>query len=323
MKKPKLRNTPEPLFVHGIQKTGTSTLVGILNSHPEVFLLYETRMDKTLISKYGNHLLKHLPEARPLFRDTPNIATPYLQLAELLYKKKPNVSYRYVGDKLTSLDAKTTQQTAPHKVIYLIRDVRTWLCKEQIVKKYRTDLDIVVPAVEYLRYYIESFKTRRALHLRLEDLITNNDQVLIELSKFLELDFSQYSQDWWNRIGKYSESDPKTFVAWYSGHVSSRVKPDSFDTKVTLAPHPFWDSFLPLFDKYFNSESKRFSTQSLNSDLQSLESFKTYAPVPLENAYSDILTQKFREATHPDPQPSKIIRLKKRIVKLQKKIGIK
>ena len=54
----------QTLFVQGVQKTGTSTLVGILNCHPQVFLMYETDLNRTMISNYGNQILERLPQAR-------------------------------------------------------------------------------------------------------------------------------------------------------------------------------------------------------------------------------------------------------------------
>ncbi|MCB0630489.1 MAG: sulfotransferase [Saprospiraceae bacterium] len=290
---PMLPNTPQPLFVHGVQKTGTSTLVGMLNSHPQVFLLYETRMDKSVISKYGNQILAQLPEARKFFRNSLNIGEPYLNFASLLAEHNPKAHYRYIGDKIISLDPQETQRTIPHKVIYVLRDVRTWLCKEQIVRYYRTDLDVVPPAIDYLRYVIGSFQSPNALHIRLEDVILHNTDVFSQLSDFLGLDFSGYSDQYWKGVGQYEENDPKSYVRWFAGHPSSKVKPTGLDTQVEPLSHPFWQEYLPLFDKYFEAKSTAaFSLSDMNDDLCKLDTLMNYSPLPLEQCYKNISTKR-------------------------------
>lgn len=286
-------NKTEILFVHGVQKTGTSTLVGMLNSHPQIFLLYETRMDRTTISKYGNQLLEHLPEARKFFRNNLDAGAPYLQLARLLTQHNPLTNYRYIGDKVISLDPLETQRVNPYKVIYAIRDARTWLCKEQIVKYFRTDIDVVPPAIDYLRYLIKSYQSTNALHIRLEDIVEKNDYVVSQLSTFLDLDFSGHSEKWWESLGQYSEKDPKNYIRWFNGHYSSKIKPSKLDTEVELLPHPFWQEYLPLFDKYINLKNEMdLSEGEMKEDLRQLETFMNHSPLPLEVCFKNINTQK-------------------------------
>ena len=46
------------LFIVGAHKTATSTLVGMLNCHPDIFILYETALNQSLISRHGRRFLK-------------------------------------------------------------------------------------------------------------------------------------------------------------------------------------------------------------------------------------------------------------------------
>src|SRR5690625_6262107 len=70
----------------------------------------------------------------------------------------------------------------------MMRDLRSWLIKESIIKYYRTDLDVVVPAVEYLRYILETHLYTHAARIRMEDLIQQNEATIGKLSEFLKLE---------------------------------------------------------------------------------------------------------------------------------------
>jgi hypothetical protein len=284
-----------PLFIQGPQKTGTSTLVGILNSHPEIFLLYETRMDQSSISKYGNQLLEKIPEARKYFRTPADISEPYLALGEYLSRTFPDRNYRYVGDKVISLNYQETWKKKPNKTIYTIRNIRTWLAKEQIVRYFRTDLDIVSPCIDYLRYLIGSYLHPDRIHIQLEDILQNDQEVISRISDFLDLDLSIYTREWWKTIGIYDENDPKSFTRWYEGHQSSRIKPDKPDTVVELTDREFWQDYLPLFDKYFQgSDQREFPPEEIQVDLGLLNDFNRYSPLTLTDAYQDINTERFQ-----------------------------
>ena len=57
------------LFVIGLMSTGTSSLVGLLNSHKNIFVMYEVDLKNNFISKYGKQILRSLPESRPFFNE--------------------------------------------------------------------------------------------------------------------------------------------------------------------------------------------------------------------------------------------------------------
>jgi len=284
----------EIIFIQGAHKTGTSTLVGILNCHPEIFILYEVGVYETKVSKYGNQLLTGLPEARRFFRNCSDIGIPYRNLATYLNKRVTDKSYRYVGDKIVSLDPDKTQHISAHKAIYAMRDLRTWLCKKQIIRIYRTDLDVIPVAIDYLRYIIGTHKHSNCLRIRLEDMVTRNNQVLSSLSSFLDLDLVVHADHWWVNIGQYNNDDPKRFIQWFGAHPSSNVRPYKVDTEIEIAPNPFWDNILPLFDKYYYSDAQvSYGINEINDDLEQLEGLMMYSPLPLEKCYHHISTQGF------------------------------
>ncbi len=282
-----------PLFVHGLQKTMTSTMVGFLNSYPDVFVLYETGMGTLPVSKYGEALLKFDPDIRRLFHSHEDIGAPYRQLGALLHAKRPESKYKYVGDKFISFDPALSQPSSEHKTIYMIRDVRTWLCKEQTVSYYRTDIDIVAPAVSLLKYLIKASAYSNSIIVRMEDFLKDNANEVARIENFLGI-CSNSDQPWWQTIGKYPDDDPKSSQQWSWGHFSSTVKPGSLDTKVTAKPHAFWDDYIPVFNRYFEtSRANPIDQDQVQTDLELANGLMKYSQLPLEDAFSNIETRMF------------------------------
>ena len=118
----------EIIFIIGAHKTATSTLVGMLNCHPEIFLLYETELYQPHISRHAKRFLAQYPDARFLFRSSEDLHALYSQLQEFL--KSKGYPYKYVGDKLPGLNANFHVSLNAFKVIFSVRDIRTWLGKD-------------------------------------------------------------------------------------------------------------------------------------------------------------------------------------------------
>ena len=186
------------LFIAGAHKTATSTLVGMLNCHPDIFILYETALYEPHITRHGKRFLAQYPDARYLFRSSEDISYLYSQLREFLAAK--GYRYKYVGDKLPGLDPEFLGTLGAFKVIFTVRDVRTWLCKNLVVRKYVTEHDIVPSAIDYCACFLNSFKLSHAFHVRMEDLIANNGTLIQGMGQFLELDLHDHLKTWWDKI---------------------------------------------------------------------------------------------------------------------------
>jgi hypothetical protein len=281
----------ELLFVQGVKKTGTSTIVGILNCHPEIFVLYETMLNNSMISKYGNQILSRYPEARQFFRSNKDFGVSYLEFLSFLEKKNPSYRYRYFGDKIISIDPDKIRTNCKFKIIFALRDIRTWLIKEQIQGDYRTDLDLVPATLDYLYYCIGSIRRPNSIRVRLENLVKHNQDEVNRIARFLNVDLSAYTDHWWKKIDVFQEEDPKSSIRWYDGHQSSRIKPAEMDSSVLLKPNPFWDTILNLFDKYYYCEDKSdFEEGEILHDIETLEEYRKFSPVRLEDAYFNIST---------------------------------
>ncbi len=291
------------LFVQGVQKTGTSTLIGILNCHPEIFLLYETRMAQALVSRYGNQILDRFPEARRFFRRDCDRNQPYREFFAFIESKFPSHHYRYVGDKLIDFDVELIPTQPDQRVVYALRDIRTWLAKEQIVKYYRTDLDVVPATVQYLNYVIGTFRRRNACRVWMEDLINNNDLQIARLGQYLDLDLSKHTDRWWERTATTDANDPKSLSDWSRGHPSSRLPPTQLDTDVALCDCEFWEEVLDLFDRYFLQSELEATTEEFARDRAAIDRLWQHAPLPLASCYQDIQTTRLGHAPPDRAEP--------------------
>jgi hypothetical protein len=272
------------LFVQGVQKTGTSTLVGILNCHPDIFMMYEVALHAAKISTYGNQLLARYPDCRRYFRNTAEIERPYRELAEHLNRlRPPGKPYTYFGDKLISFDTQLTSRGDAHRTIFCVRDIRTWLCKEQVVRYYRSDLDVVPVAVDYLRYLIGTRAHPNSVRVKLEDMVGANERVLVTLNRFLGVDVETHAVEWWNRIGRHDVRDPKSALKWFAGHASSRVAPGRLDTSIEIRSHPFWEEIDHWIAKYYASDdSQPLPSSNIERDLEAVEALMKYSPLRLD-----------------------------------------
>lgn len=282
----------EILFVQGPEKTGTSTITGILNCHPEIFVLFENYVASPKLTKYGNQLLDKYPEVRTYFRNSEDYAKPLFDIFNYIEEKKPSYNYRYIGTKINSLNPDLTQKKQNHKVIFTKRDFRGWLLKESIIKYYRTDLDIVTPTIEYLRFIINSSSYPHAFDYWLDDMINSPKQLITDLSEYLDTDLHQHTENWWEKIGNRPKSDPKSIFRLNHVHHSSRVKPTKVDTKYETEEHPFWEISEDIFNKYRNITSVTINEKERKKDLKKLEQLRDFAPLPLQAGFLKAYTER-------------------------------
>ncbi|MDR9366515.1 MAG: hypothetical protein RI575_14360 [Balneolaceae bacterium] len=284
----------QALFIQGPEKTATSTTTGILNCHPEIFILFETYLGQPKITKYGNQLLEKYPDARHFFRMEVDYGKPVLDFFQYLKDRESEYSYKYVGTKLNCLNPDITQKVHNHKIIFTKRDVRSWLVKQSIIERYRTDLDVVIPTVEYLNYIIKSTLYQHAYHLWMEDLIKENSKIIDELSDYLDLKLKPHTDDWWDKFGNMPNTNPKSVFKLSHVHHSSKKEPETLDTKYEIKDIPFWDDTNQIFEKYFrNSDFTNISESEISNDLKTINKLKRYAPIPVKEAYSYVKSIRF------------------------------
>jgi hypothetical protein len=278
------------LFVLGAQKTGTSTMVGILNCHPSIFVTHEWYIDRKM-TKYGQkffHFYK-VPERERMKKRKP-VKTAFRNVVKVLgrYGHK----YRYFGDKwprlgtLSDIDRRI-RQMKELRVIFMVRDIRTWLVHGIIKHIYKCEEDIVVPSVSYAYYFVKSFLLSQCLRIRMEDMIALPEDTVGDVSNFLDVG-DRCMQSWWEKVGTYDDQN-KQLHKWWERHKSATVKPIKKDIYVDLNPCPFWDDILGIFDKYYNNHNAVFGEKEILSDLDLLKTFPDkWGKIKLSECYKDV-----------------------------------
>lgn len=264
------------LFIMGAPKTCTSSILGMLNCNPDIFIMYEAFMSKKI--KSGDKILsKHRIHAGVINKK---------HSMTKIYKGLDNVvgkNYKYFGDKWARLDdtrvlAKWIEELKPHNVIFTVRDLKTWLVHNVVVSKqklHRGGEHLANNIIRYVYYYISSFKLPHCERIRLEDFVGDNDAIINRLDNFLpNVSLRPHVEDWWEKIGDYN--DPKKHIHpwWIPGpgrrRDSSFVKPSKLDISVTMKDHVMWQKVLPIFNKYYDSPTGSFSEEEIEQDLNSL-----------------------------------------------------
>ena len=188
------------LFVIGLMSTGTSSLVGLLNSHKNIFVMYEVDLKNNFISKYGKQILRSLPESRPFFNEFESENFLYEKFYEVLKNSKYNDELSYFGDKLLKGDFRVANKIKNSNTIFMVRDIKTWLCKKQVKDHYLTNLDIVSPSINYLIYLINSFEVKQSMRIKMENFILNQEIVIENISEFLNVDKNYFEKRCWEKI---------------------------------------------------------------------------------------------------------------------------
>ena len=265
--------TPSLLFVSGEAKTGTSSIVGMLNSHPEIFVLYEANPNQAQgLSNRGARVRGALPRHADAFHSRAGLVGALPRAIGTLLAELGH-PYRYFGDKVLSYlmtDGQFAQMGAA-SVIYLVRDLRTWLCKNAVVDYFVQEAGVAGRAVMYVSNFLRSFLLPKVLRISMDEMIHQNHAVLVRMGEFLQLPLLPHAKRWWKHVGKYEAGDPKGAVNWWKGHDSSMLRPRTEDTRAVLRPHPFWEKILPIFDRYYGDLSATHDPAQVQRDRQALQ----------------------------------------------------
>lgn len=119
----------------------------------------------------------------------------------------------------------------------------------------------------------------------MEDLIYKNHDAIKKNGSFLNLKNITCLNYWWKKIDLFIPDHPKNILRWEGSHPSSKIKPDKEDMVTILNSNPFWDSLLPIFDKYFEQVDKPFTVEEIYFDIELLKSLMKYSPISLNEAY--------------------------------------
>jgi hypothetical protein len=287
------------VFVLGAGKTATTSLCGLLNSHPDVFMMCEVELNKSHVSRYGNKLVKAQPDLLPCFFRAPGSEwlENYRKAHEVL-RTKGFAKGRF-GDKLVGIDSSYAKDFKDCRVIYSVRRLPEWIAKDSIREWFPLDLDVVPFATQYVKHFVESFLLPRIYHVRMEAFLKKNASVVREIWQFLEIDPPEKAELWWETIGHYPAGDPKGALNWWRGHASSAVAPQDNDTQVQIKPNAFWAEILPIFNKYYDGIGQTFAKAEIEGDLERLQGMIGRHHQPFETCFkladSESRNSRFKE----------------------------
>jgi hypothetical protein len=303
------------LFILGAGKTATTSLCGLLNSHPDVFMMCEVSLNRSEISRYGAKLVHADPDFLPCFFRPykTDMMENYRQAHALLRNK--GYARRFFGDKFVGIDSDYADGYKDVHVIYSVRPVQEWIAKDSIRTWFPLDIDLVPFAIQYAKHFVESFLLPRVHHVRMEAFLNDNPGVVRGIWRFLGIEPAERAEHWWETIGRYPKGDPKQALNWWRGHASSAVPPQENDTRVEIRRNAFWDELLPIFDKYYKaSPAHRFERPEIEKDLTTLQGMIGRHNYPIESCFvtaeSESRNERFKAAQ------------KKKVGWMLRKIGI-
>jgi hypothetical protein len=206
----------------GAWKTGTSTIVGLLNCHPDIFCFYE-------FSTYEWARKRSIVGGKELIKQN-------IQMVKSFKLKK----YKWVGDKnplllSTNCINQMIEFYKDRKIIFAYRKVESWLCHKSIQRRLRGDVRGLI--YRYLYYFVKSHELKDCLHIRLDLLLDSPSKWVNKISKHFGVNPDPMYK-WWNRVGLYKDEN-KCKYKWWVGH-SCAVQSPQVDIVVKTKPHPMW-----------------------------------------------------------------------------------
>jgi hypothetical protein len=273
-------------FVVGAPKTATTALCGVLNCHPDVFMMCEVELANRHITRWGKRLLREHPHMEPFFCcEGADILEAYGRAQAHL--SKLGYARQLFGDKFVGIESNIASKVDGAKIIFTVRHLPEWLAKDSVLSEYKFEDNIVPIAVQYSKQFLESFRLERVFHVRFSDFLRHHRRTVDSIWHFLDIESPQGGDRWWESVGNYPPGDPKQAISWWRGHASSAVQPQSSDTQVEIANLPFWQEILPIFNRYYKAAGAavRPPLDEIEADLQALDLIAEKFAVPTKAAY--------------------------------------
>ncbi len=262
----------QPFAILGATKTGTSTAAAIANAHPSVFCAYGCDFTQPADDGRNRDLVDFIPDVQPLFKSGESFAGCLRQLNTQLLSRQ--WGFEWVGTKVSGIRPDLMPKVEGMPVLFMVRDVRVWTVKNLVIAhvlKADRRTNIVPCLISYAVYLLDAFLLERCSRFALDSMLLKEDMGSFPraVAGLLELPSNPF-ENWWMTTAVSKNVAPKNYSNWIDGHNSAFLPPIFSDTKSRLNPHPFWDSFLPVFDKYFLHTGKTYPREEVLSDQQHL-----------------------------------------------------
>lgn len=306
-----------PFMILGATKTATSTAVAVANAHPSVFCLYECDFTQPADDGRNLDLVTFLPGARPLFQQDQTFVQGLHALNEELVAA--GWQYEQVGTKVQGIRPDIFAKIGDMPVLFMVRDIRTWAVKNRVISDVieATPTTNAVPfLVAYASYFLSSFLVERCIRLQFDRLLSPDHTILPRaMADLLSLPQDGF-ENWWEKAPGWTSTPPKNYSNWVQGHASAFLPPIFSDTRSTLFRHPFWDAYLPIFDKYFLTAEKSYPREEIESDQRALEAIGRTHSMTLDAGFEQFDTFKVRSLS-PGEDGKFTLNVAEKITKIQ------
>jgi len=289
----------KPFVVLGASKTGTSTAVAVANAHPSVFCLFECDFSRAADYARNRDLVAVLPRAAAFFGGT----RLFVDCLSDLEKDLAANGWRFdaIGTKVQGIRPDVFAHLGDVPVLFMVRDVRLWAVKNRVLRDVMgadAATNIAPFLAAYARYFLDSFMIERCRRLALDQVFSADLTIFpAAFSKLLEIPQDGFAQ-WWLKAPAWKTKPPKNYSDWINGHASAFLPPVLADTQSSLAPHPFWDEFLPIFDKYFRNTDKAFARTEIAQDQKLLDDLACRSTLTLKEGFTRFESFKIRSLTN-------------------------
>lgn len=206
------KNNPIKFFIFTTQRSGSSWLVSLLNSHPDIKAFHEIFLEKPSIEKNlpQFHIYRqNNPARRPLatFR--------YLKLLDSYPVHHETIGYKVMYNQLIRCpELLAAFAIGRYRIIHLVRDnhLDRFISSESMRESGLEHSKVEVKAkpvevdtdnlIKYLSWQEKQVKLARlilrllpnqAIEISYDDLTSNNEDTMSELSKFLRVNKRQHS----------------------------------------------------------------------------------------------------------------------------------
>jgi len=277
------------IFVAGMMKTGTSSMLAALNCYPEIFIMFEAYYNLGCRAWIEKMYRSAKPILNKKYETQENFYTAVRKFLET-----KGFAYKYFGDKVAIWDYEEQKKLfSDFKddsfIIFMIRDIRTWLAKvikRNSVKIFSKDNEIAEATHMFLECFLNSFKTD-CVKIKMEDLA--NDTInWNDISDYIGCSINSHVDSWWTKLDNFDPGSPKATYWWKSRRVEVNCEQDIV---VTLTNHKFWDFVLPIFDKYYNAEHNTFDLDSIDNDISSLDKLYDFKGLSCNDLYENIMVK--------------------------------
>ena len=223
-----------PIFILGAQRSGTTLLRLLLNSHSRVAIPEEGDFFIPLMRKYRSNLKKEV-DGKDLLRFIDYIQNnPQFKLwllnAEVFFDEIKKRKRVYLADLMSGLYehyAKTQRKDMwgdktpsffrmipvlselfpDARFIHIIRDGRDLFLSWRKIDRTKSNISLValewIYKIKKARMALNELDSDRSMEIRYEDFVTDLEKKLIKICSFLSLEYEPTMLDYWQKSDRY------------------------------------------------------------------------------------------------------------------------